>query len=286
MQLRSCPLRYVLDAGASKQCADLLRDCPELTALEREVLRVPASEFWLEWSSETDDGSIEGDRSLGCLVQAAEDGRSGTVLPYYTHPDGRATRLPGVIYFDLDGEVGRNVRGTRNFVHRLFPHLDHILARAEMTMDPGWVKAAAKHGEATLANRMTQEAEDAWFFLPFLLTFSVLLYSPNVLRESPSTRRHQSSSNGNTISKSRCEPNQQRQSLDHIEVSLRLGEYASFSVDHANNANGGREKPRLHIVRGHYVSRGSKVFWRTSHLRGSGEWAGYSKTVRVKQARA
>lgn len=275
MQLRSCSLRYVLDADASVQCADLLRNCPDLMSLERDVLRVPAAEFWLEWSAEQEREGV-GAQKLGCLVRASEDGRNGTVLPYYTTADGRAQRLPGTIEFDLDGVAPQSVPGSRNFSHRLFPHLEHVLSHAVMSMDPGWVKAVAKSGETTLTNKMTQEAEGSWFFLPFLLTFSVLLSSPNVLHE----RRSAAPAHNRTGSG-------QRQQLDHIEVSLHLGEYADFGGgSRTEPARSGREMPRLHVVRGHYVSRGDKTFWRTSHLRGSGDWAGYSKTVNVKAGRA
>ena len=271
MQLKACPLRYVLDADASMQCADLIRECPELPSLEREVLRVPASEFWLEWLAEP----LEAGRKLGCLVQASDDGRSGRVLAYYTTPDGKPQRLPGVIEFDLDGEAPRTARGSRNFAHRLFPHLEHVLTRVVMTMDPDWIKAVAKSGEATLRNKMTLEAEGTWFFIPFLLTFSVLLFSPNVMRE----RRVVSASQGGSSAG-------RRPSLDHVEVSMRLGEYTPPSESRASGAGSGREPPRMHVVRGHYVSRGSKTFWRTSHLRGSGQWTDHGKTVRVKGARS
>ena len=270
MQLRCCPLRYVLDADASKQCSDLLRECPELPSLEREVLRLPAAVFWLEWFAEP----LEGGQKLGCLVQASEDGRSGTVLPYYTTTAGRPQRLPGVIEFDLDGEARPNVRGSRQFAHRLFPHLDHVLTRVAMTMDPGWISTVAKAGEATLRNKMTLEAEGTWFFIPYLLTFSVLLSSPNVLREKHSVSAPQDHRAG-----------ARRPPLGHVEVSLRLGEYAPSSDRPAGNSDSGRAMPRMHVVRGHYVSRGLKTFWRMSHLRGSGDWTDYSKTVRVKAAR-
>lgn len=67
---------------------------------------------------------------------------------------------------------------------------------------------------------------------------------------------------------------------------MRLGEYSPPSESRAAGAGSGREPPRMHVVRGHYVSRGSKTFWRTSHLRGSGRWTDQAKTVRVKGARS
>lgn len=275
VQLRSCPLRYVLDEGASRQCADLLRECPDLMTLERDVLRLPATRFWLEWPAEDDgNGSSSSGVRLGCLVEASEDGRSGTVFPYYSTRDNQAQRLPGCIQFDLDNPCTQNGHGSRSFTHRLFPHLNQVLAHAVMTMDSGWVRAAARLGEATLFNKMTVEAEGSWFYLPFLLTFSVLLFSPSIIRE-----RHTNAERSGAAQTGRA------RTLDHIEVTMRLGEHTAWDSIRAHREGSRRGPPRLHVVRGHYVSRGSKKFWRMSHLRGSGEWSGYSKTVKVKAAR-
>lgn len=273
MHIRGCSLRYVLDPDASAQCAHLLRDCPDLMTLEREVLRLPADEFWIEWvAEEHHPGAAR--QKLGCYVRAAEDGRSGTILPYYSTAEGRAQRLPGVIDFDLDSAAPQSTRDKRNFSHRDFAHLEHVLSHASMSMDAGWVSSVAKSGEAALTEKMTHEAEGSWFFLPFLLTFSVLLSSPNILRE----RRSGMASGHQGTTRSHAP-------LAHIEVSLHLGEYSDAgSAPGAGSLRGGREMPRLHVVRGHYVSRGDKVFWRTSHLRGAGDWAGFSKIVHVKAA--
>jgi hypothetical protein len=55
--------------------------------------------------------------------------------------------------------------------------------------------------------------------------------------------------------------------LDHIEVRAPvLPEYLSCS---RADPHGIRRSPRLHHVRGHLVRRGSQLFWRIPHLRGS-----------------
>ena len=56
--------------------------------------------------------------------------------------------------------------------------------------------------------------------------------------------------------------------LDHIEVSSPLlPEYRSAAGE--SLAGNPRRGPRLHHVRGHLVRRGSQLFWRVPHLRGS-----------------
>ncbi|MXO86520.1 hypothetical protein GRI38_10835 [Altererythrobacter aurantiacus] len=274
--MAACPLRYVLDIDASLQCADLIRDCPELMSLEKDVLRLPASDFWLEWFCEPEEpGSEISGLRLGCLARATEDGRSGTLVPFYAAADGAAKRLPGTIEFDLDRDVPRSALGSRNFTHRLFPHLDHILRHAFIVMDERWVAKASKKGLATLQNMLTLEAEGTWFYLPYLLTFSLLLNSPNVVQ----TRNGVSASVGSGAPIKAV--------TDHIEVSMHLGETRRQSnAGEWASSRASRETPRLHLVRGHYVSRGEKTFWRTSHLRGNGEWAGFYKTVNVKAGRA
>ncbi|WP_176267616.1 hypothetical protein [Qipengyuania atrilutea] len=246
-------------------------------SLEKAVLRLPASEFWLEWFCEPEEpGSEISGLKLGCLARASEDGRSGTLLPFYAATDGAAKRLPGTIEFDLDRDVPRSALGSRNFSHRLFPHLDHILQHAFIVMDDRWVAKASKKGPATLQNMLTLEAEGTWFYLPFLLTFSLLLGSPNVVQ-----RRNGASGSSGTGSPTRM-------ATDHIEVSMHLGETRQKTSNASEwaGSRASRETPRLHLVRGHYVSRGEKTFWRTSHLRGNGEWGGLYKTVNVKAGRA
>lgn len=278
MQLIACPLRYVLDSGASRQCGDLLRDCPDLMMLESDVLRVPATEFWLEWPAEVSDDRAY-DQRLGCLVRAAPDGRSGEIQAYHTNLDGQARRLPGTISFDLDGEFSNSVRGSRTYAHGLFPHLDDVLAKSLMTMDGSWIRANARDDERAFNRKMASEAEGTWFYLPFLLTFSVLLFSPNVLTERRARTGDEAAGLPNAAQR-------RTRKLEHIEVSLHLGEYSTGDrPGSSTDGKGSRDAPRLHLVRGHYVSRNQKTFWRTSHLRGSGDWAGCAKTVNVKAAR-
>ncbi len=272
LDLLACPLRYVLEEGAAGQCGDLLRECPDLMTLERDILRLPAESFWLEWPAEREVENEDSGR-LGCLVKGAPDGRSGTIFPFYGAPDGRAERLPGEITFDLDEDEVAHLGNGRTYNHNMFGHLNPILARATMKMDGGWL---GQHSGEGLERSLSSQAEASWFFLPFLLTFSVLLFSPNVL--AVTAQAHAPS----TYSR----PGKRARMLDHFEVSLHLGEYRTPQESAPANGRNQREQPRLHLVRGHYVSRGNKTFWRMSHLRGAGEWAGYSKTIKVKAARA
>jgi hypothetical protein len=56
--------------------------------------------------------------------------------------------------------------------------------------------------------------------------------------------------------------------LEHIEVSSPLlPEYHPSSSLESSGHH--RRTPRLHHVRGHLVRRGSQLFWRVPHLRGS-----------------
>jgi hypothetical protein len=55
--------------------------------------------------------------------------------------------------------------------------------------------------------------------------------------------------------------------LDHIDVRAPL--FPEFRSTGAEDSESGRRSPRLHHVRGHLVRRGSQLFWRVPHLRGS-----------------
>jgi hypothetical protein len=66
--------------------------------------------------------------------------------------------------------------------------------------------------------------------------------------------------------------------LDHIDVSAPL--FTAYRRDDAQGEGTGRRGPRLHHVRGHLVRRGSQLFWRVPHLRGSArQGAVLSRTV-------
>ena len=50
-------------------------------------------------------------------------------------------------------------------------------------------------------------------------------------------------------------------------------------------AMGDRSAPRLHLVRGHLVRRGSLLFWRRSHMRGHSDIGTIrSRTVHLRVA--
>jgi hypothetical protein len=55
--------------------------------------------------------------------------------------------------------------------------------------------------------------------------------------------------------------------LDHIDVRAPL--LPAYSSDDVSREANNRRSPRLHHVRGHLVRRGSELFWRVPHLRGS-----------------
>jgi hypothetical protein len=66
--------------------------------------------------------------------------------------------------------------------------------------------------------------------------------------------------------------------LPHMEVFAPLiPEYRSAAVEGSGRI---RRHPRLHHVRGHLVRRGSQLFWRVPHLRGSSR-AGVVRTRTV-----
>ena len=274
LEVITCPLRYVMDPDAARQCGDLLRDCPELMEIERSVLRMPAGMFWLEWPAEPDPSGSGGGEQIGCVVRASEDGRSGSIQPFFSDTSGQVSRLPGDISFDLDAMAHPDPDGSRaTFKHDRFHHLNDVLSSAALRLNRDWMR---RNLTGDPNRRLSQEAEKSWFFLPFLLTFSVLLSSPNILNMNTRKPLGNRETFGSRIPKT----------LEHYEVSMHLGE---FSMDGGKASNGAsrtsRETPRLHLVRGHYVQRGGKTFWRVSHMRGSGEWAGFDKTVRVKGAR-
>lgn len=277
-----CPLRYVLTDSLTRLCADLAYSKGARTVACADLLRVPAETLWVEWCNDPWNHALQqygfplipaGPQWVGrrgAWIRASRDGRAGLVRTFWTAA-GEVLASSVEAYFDFDTAEGgepeppdREARFAGRVHDSTRPGNDDILGRCfRFRYEQSWSEYYGNAGlssEGSLAlwrHAVGTIAID----IPMLLTFLLLLATRNGLPqrahelERLNRRRHASG---------------KYPLLDHIEVSAPLlAEYRDYPRGEARLV---RSRPRLHHVRGHLVRRGSQIFWRVPHLRGSARY--------------
>lgn len=264
LEIEGCELRYILNRPASDELMNLVTS-PNNGLFEPQsaLLRMPAEAFWLEWF-----GSLE-QQKLGLLVQAEPGGRQGSITGYFQDQDGRPDKVGAWVSFDLDRPraVSQSARVMRHGEHG---HLDELLSCAALHLELEWEQFFKARDAGPYETTVKDVAANCWYFLPIACAFAAMINSSDVLVETQSDLSRLNNARvrrGNTPL------------LDHIEISLRLGQGRGEGAAFLH----GRSKmsPRLHHVRGHFVQRAGKTFWRTPHLRGDTSRPILQKTVKV-----
>jgi hypothetical protein len=214
----------------------------------------------------------------GLLVESDQTGRRGTITVAWEGEAPEPDLSPFIIRFDLDKP--RAVNGNAESVIRQVQirdseRLTDVLRFARFEMRDSWRSYYARacnspqQFEQAIQTNLCMIAGD----FPAFLSFLMLLQARNaVTAESVSMAR---------LNKARRKL-RRAPLLDHIEVKAALG-----------GARGGKQvgypssraDSRLHFVCGHLVRRGSLIFWRRAHMRGSAvSGVLSSRTVVVKLA--
>jgi hypothetical protein len=278
--ITKCSLRYVLSDDLTRLCAELAYSKGARNLACADLLHVPAQALWVEWChapfesalqqygfpSSTPGTPAAGRR--GALVRSSPSGRRGTVRTFWTVGAGAEVLASSMeAYFDFDTSDGEepgspdSQTGASIRVYDGDQRSEDVLARCfrfryegswanyyrSAALSPLQHQALTRHVLGTIA-----------IDIPILLAFLLLLASRASLPRHPYTFER--------LNRSRRKCGRVPL-LDHIEVRAPvLPEYLSCS---RADPHGIRRSPRLHHVRGHLVRRGSQLFWRIPHLRGS-----------------
>jgi hypothetical protein len=280
-EIGRCPLRFVLSDELTRLCTALAYSKGASTLACADLLHVPAELVWVEWCHFPwlreleqygfpvhDPRSDRGGRR-GALIRSTPDGRRGTLRTFWTE-EGDTSALASSVeaYFDLDtsrdqepdppdGQVSPTVRvcdraqaGDDDLLHRCFRFRFERTWREyhdQSSQSIAEREALMRHGLGTIA-----------IDIPVILVFFLLLATRSGLPQ-------------------RCESlvrlNRARLRvgraplLEHIEVNCPM--LPAFGTVDLKDPSGTRRSPRLHHVRGHLFRRGSELFWRVPHLRGS-----------------
>jgi hypothetical protein len=246
-----------------------------------DLLRVPATELWVEWSDEVHQRVIHdadstrdfdfasAGRSVGVLLRGSADGLRSVARTFWANAKGNepdVTLSPVETHFDLRGQFAPPA-GIERALWGEFAALSDtddeavstLLAHVRFRFDAAWAayyRAAAVDAETRrrlVHTSLGAVARDA----PMLLAFFLLLSANHATRP---------------VAVSRAAINRKRRThgraalLDHIEVHASLD--AEPAAAARTESGGMRRARRLHHVRGHLVRRGDRVFWRMPHLRG------------------
>jgi len=277
-QVAQCALRYVLSDELTRLCAALAYSKGARALQCIDLIRVPAESVWVEWRRDPWLQELKGygfrcsedtagiGKCRGALIEASRDGRRGTIHTFWDLTDARLEVYASsmLAYFDLDGlsESAQNSDRCAMRVSSGDDAEDDLIGRCfRFQFESSW---ADYYGRAHLAPDARTALEKHCLGtiapdIPLLLAFFLLLATRSGLPQVP-------------IERARLNRTRQREGraclLDHIEVSAPFLPYSS-SQRYSPGPGDQRRHQRLHAVRGHLVRRGSSVFWRIPHLRGS-----------------
>jgi hypothetical protein len=282
-RVAECPLRFVLGDDVTRASAELaFADGARLVGC-LDLLRIPASQIWIEWNDEVhqrvvydtrsvaDYDTAASSRRVGVLLQASADGYRAQGRTFWVDAAAdeasEVTLSPLETHIDLRGEFVEAAEipailagGLAAVAFQANAAMNTLLNHVRFRFDAPWAayfRAAASDPEAqrrAVHSSLAAVARD----VPLILAFFLLLSARDATRSVPISR---------TAINRKRQANGRSPLLDHIEVHESLD-----AVQHPEGgvAIMGRQSPRLHHVRGHLVRRDNSVFWRMPHLRGSG----------------
>ena len=277
----SCATRYVLSDELTRLCTALAYSKGASTLACADLLHVPAERVWVEWTEapwrnelacygfkSPVDSACAGRR--GVFIQSNPDGRSGLMRTFWASAESEVNVLSSSMeaYFDFDTQEGENpavfdrqkrrcicvsdnaAAGKADILRRCFRFWferswQEYYERAQLT--PVQAAALSHHALGSIA-----------IDIPVVLAFFLLLATRPGLPRRPLMLER--------LNRARAKSGK-RPLLEQIEVFSPL--MPEFEAGRSSYLGASRRSRRLHHVRGHLVRRGSKLFWRVPHLRGS-----------------
>jgi hypothetical protein len=275
-----CATRYVLSDELTRLCAALAYSKGTRTLACADLLHVPAERVWIEWAAapwqnelarygfkHCDDSGGSG--HAGVFIQSTPQGRRGLLRTFWADggPDAKVLASSMEAYFDFDTPEGEDPEvfdrqqpssigvwdGTigdadilrRCFRFRFERSWREYYERGRLTSAES--AAVTHHALGTIA-----------ISIPIALAFFLLLATRPSLPRRPLMLER--------LNKARARSGRTAL-LEQMEVSAPL--LPEYGSEGAGSSGTPRRSTRLHHVRGHLARRGSKLFWRVPHLRGS-----------------
>jgi hypothetical protein len=291
-EIAECATRYVLSDELTRLCTALAYSKGASTLSCADLLHVPNERVWVEWADAPwlnelalygFKGPADSARSGrgGVFIQSTPQGRHGLLRTFWAGDgESETTVLASSMeaYFDFDTQEGEepevfdrqerssicvsdDALGDANILRRCFRFRyerswQDYYAKAQLTSDQA--AAVARHSLGTIA-----------IGVPVVLAFLLLLVTRPGLPRRPLMLER--------LNRARAKSGKAAL-LEQMEVfAPLLPEYKAACGSGSGTSPRSR---RLHHVRGHLVRRGSTLFWRVPHLRGSAR-AGVIRTRTV-----
>jgi hypothetical protein len=292
--IHACPVRFVFSDDLTCCATQLAYADGDRLASCLDLIHVPAQSLWVEWADGPRQDVLRTMALLspqpeaqaqraGALFSANAGGRSGEFRTFWSTPEQYTYVSPVVIHFDFDGiprggESAEDVFGSAQarVERHLALGLDEVLEHVRFRFDAEWSTYYQKHCISAQMRRAVWHANlgACAFDPPMLFAFFLMLCARDALPQ-------------RVIPVDRLNRSRRRAGkpplLEHIEVAAPL--FAQRSEQTSANSGGvdiERRSPRLHHVCGHIVRRGTTVFWRCPHIRGSARLGQIrSRTVRL-----
>jgi hypothetical protein len=275
-----CATRYVLSDELTRLCAALAYSKGASTLSCADLLHVPAEHVWIEWAIapwqnelarygfKHFDDPVRSGRG-GVFIQSTPQGRRGLLRTFWADAESeaivRASSMEAYFDFDTpdgedpevfdrqqpssigvsDGTVGDADILRRCFRFRFERSWHDYYERGQLTSAES--AAVIHHALGTIA-----------ISIPIVLAFFLLLGTRPSLPRRPLMLER--------LNKARARSGRTAL-LQQIEVSAPL--LPEYGAEGPSRSGTPRRSSRLHHVRGHLARRGSKLFWRVPHLRGS-----------------
>jgi hypothetical protein len=276
----SCATRYVLSDELTRLCTALAYSKGASTLACADLLHVPAQRVWVEWTEAAwrNELALYGFKNpvdsahlgrRGVFVQSTPQGRHGLLRTFWASGESDLNVLSSSMeaYFDFDTREGEDPEvfdrqqgspicvsddavGDADILRRCFRFRferswQDYYERARLTSVQG--AALCRHALGTVA-----------IDIPVMLAFFLLLATRPGLPRRPLMLER--------LNRARAKSGK-APLLEQIEVCAPL--LPEYRSGNGNGSGDSRRSRRLHHVRGHLVRRGSKLFWRVPHLRGS-----------------
>jgi hypothetical protein len=278
--LRSCATRYVLSDELTRLCTALAYSKGASTFACADLLHVPAERVWVEWieAAWRNELSRYGFKSpvdsartgrRGVFIQSTSQGRRGLMRTFWTSGESELDVLASSMEagFDFDAQEGDDPAVSDRRKRPSICVSDNAAGKADIlrrcfrfSFERSWqdyyeaanltsvqTAAISHHALGTIA-----------IDIPVVLAFFLLLATRPSLPRRPLMLER--------LNRARSKSGKARL-LDQIEVFSPL--LPKFGASDGGSLDITRRPSRLHHVRGHLVRRGSRIFWRVPHLRGS-----------------
>jgi len=278
--INDCATRYVLNDELTRLCTALAYSKGASTLACADLLHVPAERVWVEWADSPwrdelarygfkspVDSAVGGQR--GVFIQSTPQGRGGLLRTFWANGETDMDVLASSMeaYFDFDAQEGEEPeihgrlersslrvsdysRGDADILRRCFRF------RFERSWQDYYERAQLSSVQA--ATLVRDSLCTIAIEIPVLLAFFLLLVTRPGLPRRPLMLER--------LNRARAKSGKAAL-LEQIEVFAPL--LPEFQSSGSTGEGSLRRSPRLHHVRGHLVRRGSNLFWRVPHLRGS-----------------